>query len=215
MRMGDTCVKEANTQRLLKEFDNIVAMEGEPIEDLATRVTRLTSNLQELGEKMEDKHIVRKLLRVVLKRNNQIACAIEMFFDLNTMSVEELIGKLRAVEDHAVDEEAVGVSASMGRLLLTEEQWEARRRSSKERACGGEVRRVGHDSGKKGGGCNDGHGEDDDDTNNTCSGASRRSSHYRGRCFDCGEHGHMASNCPQKKKEKTLLADVEEEYALL
>ncbi len=38
---------------------------------------------------------------------------------------------------------------------------------------------------------------------------------YRGRCFDCGERGHMARNYPQKKKEKALLADVEEEYALL
>jgi protein-tyrosine-phosphatase len=45
MRMGDTRVKQANTQRLLKEFENIVTMDGESIEDLMTHVTGLTSNL--------------------------------------------------------------------------------------------------------------------------------------------------------------------------
>jgi hypothetical protein len=34
--------------------------------------------------------------------NNRIACDIEMFSDLNTMSIEELIGKLRA--DRVADE---------------------------------------------------------------------------------------------------------------
>jgi hypothetical protein len=215
MRMGDTCVKDANAQRLLKQFENIVAMDEESIEDLATRVTGLTSNLQELGEKMEDRRIVRKLLRVIPKRYNQVACAIEMFSDLNTLSVEELIGKLRAAKDRVADEEAVEASAGVGRLMLTEEQWEARRRSGKERARNGVARHGGHGSSEKGGGCNSGHGEDDDDTNSTCSDASRRSCRYRGRCFDCGERGHMARNCPRKKKEKALLADVEEEYALL
>jgi hypothetical protein len=47
-----------------------------------------------------------------------------------------------------------------------------------------------------------------------CSGASRRSGRYQGWCFDCGERGHMARNCP-RKKEKAMLTDVEEEYALL
>jgi hypothetical protein len=119
MRMGDTRVKEANAQRLLKEFENIIAMDSESIEDLATHVIGLTSNLQELGEKMEDRRIVRKLLHVVPKRYNQIACDIEMFSYLNTMSIEELIGKLQAAEERVTDEEVATASAGMKRLLLT------------------------------------------------------------------------------------------------
>jgi hypothetical protein len=68
--------------------------------------------------------IVRKLLHVIPKRYNQISCAIEMFSHLNTMSVEELIGKLRATEDPAIDD-------GVGCLLLIEEQWEAHRCSNK------------------------------------------------------------------------------------
>jgi hypothetical protein len=171
-RMGDTHVKEANAQCLLKEFENIVTMDGELIEDLVMCITGLTSNLQELGEKMEDMRIVRKLQRVVLMRYNQIACAIEMFSDLNTMSIEELIGKLRAAEDHVADEEVAAASAGKERLLLIEEQWEAhhRQRAGKNH--------TGHDS--------------DDDGSSMTLGINRRGkSRYRGRCFDCGERGHI------------------------
>jgi hypothetical protein len=216
MRMGDMCVKEANMQHLLKEFENIVTMDGESIEDLAMHITGLTSNLQELGEKMEDRHIMRKLLCVVPKWYNQIACSIEMFSDLNTMSVEELIGKLRATEDHVTMEDAAEASAGVGRLLLTEEQCEAHRRSGKERACIFEVRCVSYGSDEKGGGHNGGHGMDDDDTCTTSSGISRRGKiHYRGRCFDCGERGHMARDYCAKKKERPLLIDVDDEAVLL
>jgi hypothetical protein len=44
----------------------------------------------------------------------------------------------------------------------------------------------------------------------TSSGLSRRSSRYRGRCFDCGERGHMIRNCLRKKKERALLCDFDD-----
>jgi hypothetical protein len=126
-----------------------------------------------------------------------------MLCDLNTMSVEELLGRLRVAEEQDDVEEE---STDPARLLLTEEQWEARRRKGKE--C------VRH-GGEKSGGRNNGRGEDDDDASNTSSGVSSRSNRYRGRCFNCGEHGHMMRNCLQKKKERALLCDVDEEPALL
>ncbi|KAF0904264.1 hypothetical protein E2562_033028 [Oryza meyeriana var. granulata] len=51
-------------------------------------------------------------------RTDNVAVAIEMLLDLNTMSVEELVGRLRVAEESGdVDEETGGA----GRLLLTEE----------------------------------------------------------------------------------------------
>ncbi|KAF0900835.1 hypothetical protein E2562_035471 [Oryza meyeriana var. granulata] len=70
---------------------------------------------------MEDSRVVKKILRVVPKKMKQVAVAIEMLMDLNTMSMEELVGRLRVAEKpRDVDEETGGA----GRLLLTEEQWE-------------------------------------------------------------------------------------------
>ncbi|CAN6207794.1 unnamed protein product [Urochloa humidicola] len=61
-----------------------------------------------------------------------------------------------------------------------------------------------------------GHGGDrdyDDDSSSTSSGRGR--SRYRGRCFECGVRGHIAKDCPKKRREKALLADVDEEPTLL
>jgi len=57
----------------------------------------------------------------------------------------------------------------------------------------------------------------DDDASSMASGASLRGwSRNRGRCFECGERGHIARFCREKKKEETaLLADAGESAALL
>ncbi|KAF0893816.1 hypothetical protein E2562_029702 [Oryza meyeriana var. granulata] len=58
---------------------------------------------------MEDSRVVKKILRVVPKKLKQVAVAIEMLMDLNTMPVEELVGRLRIAEEpRDVDEETGG-----------------------------------------------------------------------------------------------------------
>ncbi|CAO2036893.1 unnamed protein product [Urochloa humidicola] len=130
-----------------------------------------------------------------------------MLSDLDTMTVPGLVGRLRAAEDRCINDEVAAVEAGVSCLLLTEEQWEARRRQrgGKEQAQGGGARRSG--------GGHEGDRDDDDDDSSTSSGGGR--SRYRGKCFDCGVHGHMARDCPKKKKARALLADVDEEPTLL
>jgi hypothetical protein len=203
MRVSDDRVKVANVERLMKAFETVTFRDSESVDEFVMRINDIVSGLRELGEKIEDGRVVRKILRVLPRRMRQVVVSIQMLCDLNTMSVEELLGRLRVAEEQDDVEEE---STDPARLLLTEQQWEARRRKGKERVRRGEEKYVG---------CSGGHSEDDDDASSTCSGASRRSGRYRGRCFDCGERGHMARNCPRKKKEKAMLADVEGEYALL
>lgn len=83
-------------------------------------------------------------------------------------------------------------------LLLTKEQWKARWRQ--------------HDKGWARNG-NGGDWDNSDDDRSMSSGSSRRRSRYRGRCFTCGERGHMAKNFHEK--EQALLADVDCEPTLL
>jgi hypothetical protein len=155
---------------------------------------------------MEDERVVKKMLRVVPSRFNQIACSIEMFADFKKMSLEELVGKLRVAEERCGGVE-LGDERT-GQLLLTEEQWEARRRQrrNKERMRGGAAQNG------RSGSCND----DDDGGSSTSSRASGRGGRrYRGRCYDCGERGHMAKDCPGKTKETALLADIDDEPTLM
>jgi len=202
MHAGDDRMKDASIQRLMKQFDNLTFRDGESISDFAMRINGLITSLRELGEKLEDSRVVKKMLRVIPRRLKQCAVAIEMFGDLNNMSIEELVGRLQVVEDADAEEQEAVHGGNAGQLLLTEEQWEARRRQH-----------IGKEQVR---GCRDGHGSDrdhDDGGSSTSSGRGR--SRYRDKCFDCGVRGHKAMDCPKKKKERALLADVEEEAALL
>ncbi|CAN6235006.1 unnamed protein product [Urochloa humidicola] len=81
--------------------------------------------------------------------------------------------------------------------MLTQAQWEARRRQ------------------RGGGGRRGGDHEDDGDDGGSSTSSERGRSRYRGKCFDRGVRGHMARDCPRKKKERALLTDVDEEPTLL
>jgi hypothetical protein len=138
IRAGDDRMKSASVQRLMKEFENVAFRDGETVGDFTMRINGLTASLRDLGEVMEDSHVVKKILRMVPKKMKQVVVAIEMLAHINSMSIEELVGRLQVAEDADTEEHAVG---NAGQLLLTEEQWEALRRRGKERAHGGEARR--------------------------------------------------------------------------
>ncbi|CAO2206320.1 unnamed protein product [Urochloa humidicola] len=212
MHAGDDRMKAVAVQWLMKEFETVAFCDGETVAEFAMRINGLTVSLHDLGKEMADSRVVKKVLRVVPKKLKQVAVAIEMLADLNTMMIEELVGRLQVAEDTDTEELQPANGSSAGQLLLTEVQWEARRRlrGGKEDAHGGGARRGG---GEHGGGHGGDRDDDDDDGSSTSSGRGR--SRYRGKCFDCGERGHMSLNCPNRKKEKALLADVEEEPTLL
>jgi hypothetical protein len=203
MWVGDDRVKVANVERLMKAFETITFHDGESMDEFVMRINGVVSNLRELGEKVEDSRVVQKILHVLLKKMRQVPVSIQMLCDLNTMFVEELLSRLCVAEEPDDDEEE---STGHARLLLTEQQWEARRRKGKERVRRGEEKHVGRSGG---------HSEDDADASSTSSGDTRRSGHYQGRCFNCGERGHMMRSCPRKKKEQALLCEDDEEPTLL
>ena len=100
MRLGAKRVKEVNAQKLLAEFESIVFKAGEMIDDFTMRITRLATDLRGLGEEsVDDTRVVKKFLRVVPPRYNQVAVTIEMFCDIKKLSIEELVGRLRVAED--------------------------------------------------------------------------------------------------------------------
>jgi hypothetical protein len=204
MRLGAECVKEVNAQKLFAEFESISFKTGESIEDFAVRIGKLATDLKGLGEtSVDDTRVVKKFLRVVPSRYNQVAVTIEMFCDLKTLTVEELVGRLRAAKDRfepTVDQITDKVKSS---LLLTEEEWAARNRSrmvnTDSPSSGGKG--GGHyvkkdKTGGRGGGKND-H-EKRDSRCHPSSGTPRR----KGRCKKCGVFGHWARECLNKKAGK-------------
>ena len=208
LRVGDTRVQEAKAQHLLKQFENAAFKDGEAIDDFAVRISSIAAELRELGEDMEDERVVKKMLRVVPSRFNQIACSIEMFADFKKMSLEELGGRLRVAEERCGG--VVLGGEHTGQLLLTEEQWEARRRQRRNK----DSARTGDARNSRGGGR--GGDNDDDGSSSTYSEyGERKSKNKKGKCYNCGERGHFSHECPKKKQEEALLATADDERPLM
>jgi hypothetical protein len=116
-------------QQLRRNFANVTFKEGESVTDFGVRITALATNLCTLGDNISDIEVVKKLLQVVPKSLNQAAVSIEMFVDLNKATIEDVIGRLRVFEERA---KPAQITDAMGRLMLCEEDWEARRKERRE-----------------------------------------------------------------------------------
>jgi hypothetical protein len=92
MKVGADRVKEINVQKLLKEFENVEFKDGESVEDFGMRIVNLVATLKTLSETIDEPRVVKKILHVLPPRFSQVAVSIEMFCDLKTLTVEELVG---------------------------------------------------------------------------------------------------------------------------
>ena len=118
----------------------------------------------------------------------QIVLSIETMLDLSTLTIEDVTGRLRAVDERL---EQVTAMKDSGKLLLMEEEWAARRNYGKADSSsrGGDGKRRGKASSEK--------KQVDPNT-------------YR----RCGKMGHWTRECPNRKQEKKAqahLAQVDDE----
>ena len=121
-----------------------------------------------------------------------------MFCDIKKISIEELVGHLRAAEDR-FEPSMEQVTDKTGRLLLTEEEWVAWNKShivpdtssSSGGKSGGRYMKKGR-SGARGGGGSEAR---DSGVKLTSMGTPRR----KGKCCKCGIYGHFTKECKTKE----------------
>jgi hypothetical protein len=114
---------------------------------------------------LDEEWAMEKLLRAVPKKYAQLKIAIETLLDFQGLTIEELIGRLKTVDD--LEEESAFEPVSIGgKLMLTKEQWLAWQKkkggndsgsmsSSKEprrQPCGGRKQKPKGERGDRGGG---------------------------------------------------------------
>jgi hypothetical protein len=121
IRVGADRVKEANVERLCHDFADIKFKPGESIDDFSICITSIANELRVLGDEITDKEVVKKMLHSVPEKLEQVAISMEPLLDLNSLSIEEATGHLRAVEQRKKSSSSSVIDAS-GRLLLTEEE---------------------------------------------------------------------------------------------
>jgi hypothetical protein len=71
VRVGADRAKEANVERLRREFGDITFKAGETIEDFSLCLIIVASQLHVLDDDISDKELVKKMLHVVLRSSSR------------------------------------------------------------------------------------------------------------------------------------------------
>jgi hypothetical protein len=230
--VGVDRVRKAKANSLKHEFDLLTFNDGESVDDFGARISRITNQLAVLGCEYKEEEIVRRFLLALPPKFEQIAASIETLLDMESMLVDELIGRLKPSEER-INRNA---GKSIASLNLTEDELVARLSSrlkvpgnggsdrSKEspssnnkRGRGrGKGRGSGGRSGNRGGGNTTGCGGEGAGVHggeNAGRGGGGTSSDVASdECRYCGKKGHWARECRKKKwDEEVHAAQAEEE----
>ena len=99
MHVGVERVREARVQSLRADLDNLKMSDAESVDDFAGKFMTLVARIRELGDAVEEKYVVKKLLRSVSTKFINVASSMVLFGDINNMAMEEAIGSLKAQEE--------------------------------------------------------------------------------------------------------------------
>ncbi|XP_074363725.1 uncharacterized protein LOC141704380 [Apium graveolens] len=122
MSQGADKVKQAKVQTLKAEFESLTMKDADQIDDFYMKINGIVSNIRAIGEPVAESYVVKKLLCVVPSKFLQIASTLEQFGNLETMSLEEAIGALKAHEERLRGT----VTTNDAQLMLTGEEWRKR-----------------------------------------------------------------------------------------
>uniref|UniRef100_A0ACD6AP94 Uncharacterized protein n=1 Tax=Avena sativa TaxID=4498 RepID=A0ACD6AP94_AVESA len=193
---GNDRVRDSRVRRLRTEFETVTFKANERIDEFTMHISNIASALRSLGDSVDEEKVVRKFLSVVPTRFVQIAFSIETLLSPATLTVEEVVGHLRAVEERLDDDQG---GSSSGQLLLTEEQWEARKRQPRGGRTSGKG--DGPGNGRLGNGRKGGQPQQQA-APTQCSGNNIG----RNNCRYCGKKGHWAHECRKKQRDEAAAA---------
>ncbi|GKA37243.1 zinc finger, CCHC-type containing protein [Tanacetum coccineum] len=186
--VGENRVQQAKQQTLKSEFEMLQMKENESVDSFTTKLTSIVNKAASLGLTYEDYVVVQKLLNVVPDKFLQIVASIEQYSDLDEMSVDEAIGRLKTFEERLKSKKEIPVD-SQESLMFT--RHEGQGKPFRER-----------------GRFNQSRGREQDKNNYQSKREERASFEEDTRdksqvtCYRCHKLGHYAYECPNKRKNQ-------------
>jgi hypothetical protein len=104
------------------ELDSLAFLDGESIIDFGARLGRITNQLVILGFESEQEEVMTQFLQALPPKFEQITTSIETLLDLESVSVDELIGRLKPIEERLNRSNNKAIAS----LNLTDGELEAR-----------------------------------------------------------------------------------------
>ncbi|XP_059075439.1 uncharacterized protein LOC131875357 [Cryptomeria japonica] len=173
---GDEKVKEAKLQSHRTKFESLKMKEDEDIATYFLCVDEIVNAIRGLGEDIEEKVLVLKLIRSLIMKFDSKISTIEEMKDLEKLAKDELHGILTAYEmrvEHKPSQKEVSFKASKkGKNKNYVPNESASSKSDEAEACF--MRKFKKGKGK-----------------------------FPFKCFNCGKVGHYASKCPQNESENS------------
>ncbi|GJZ61361.1 zinc finger, CCHC-type containing protein [Tanacetum coccineum] len=210
--VGEEKVQQARLQSLMIGFQTLEMKEDDTVDAFTAKQNGYATKAKELGKTLDESLLVRKLLDSTPDRFIQIVASIEQTNDLDDITLDEIIGKLKAFEER-IKLQKGGQVESQENLLFAH----------------GEHSRKGRQFGNRGGRSNFSRGNwqrnrnkyDSNEESSTHKGKSNRNKHEwdmsKVRCYKCGKLGHFRKNCKESSttQEQSNLILEDDEPSLL
>jgi len=104
---GDSNVKEAKLQIYREKFEQLKMKDDDNIATYFQHINEITNTLEGLGEPIDEKTIIRKILRMLPRRFNPKVSVLEYSENMAKLNKEELHGILIAYEMIFDEEEGI------------------------------------------------------------------------------------------------------------
>ena len=172
----------------------------ETVVDFAMKFTYIVSDVQNLGETMEEKEVELSFLRATLAKFDALTLSLEQYGELDKVSLDEVIGsltvhELRLKERETREEEQILLAKAMSKRMISIEEESSSRGRGRHRGRG-RGRGRGHGRGQS-------QSRDEDKDKKSFEKSTIQ-------CYNFQRYGHFAYECRNAKKPREDRAYVAE-----